>query len=170
MVRDLVTVWAACHVAAAGGDGGSQLTLLAALDGVGAAVAGIREQLVRQLAGVGEDPLQHRQQMGGVTGLVADPHRHDHLVGSIDRHLAVVALNPTTSTWGLSGAVLGQRRDRRRLRTDPGMTPPAPLRPQDPSTQRRAVGRSVRPWAGLQPSLPRPGAHALRPRQRGAPL
>ncbi len=49
---------------AAGGDGGLQLTLLAALDGVGAAAAGIREQRLRQLAGVGEDPLQHGQQMG----------------------------------------------------------------------------------------------------------
>jgi hypothetical protein len=34
------------------------------LNGVGAADAGIREQLVRKLPGVGEDPLQHGQQMG----------------------------------------------------------------------------------------------------------
>ena len=37
------------------------------------------------------------QQMVSVTGLVADPHRHDHLMLSIVRHLAVVALNPAVS-------------------------------------------------------------------------
>ena len=96
MVRGLLRVWAACR---AGGDVGIQLTLLAALDAVCAAVIGIREQLVWQLAGIGEDPLQHGQQMGGITGLVADPNRHDHLVVSIDRHLAVVTLDPAVSAF-----------------------------------------------------------------------
>lgn len=32
--------------------------------------------------------------MGRITGLVADPHRHDDLVVTIDRRLAVVALHP----------------------------------------------------------------------------
>jgi glycogen synthase len=42
------------------------------------------------------------QQMVSVTGLVADPHRHDHLMVSIDRHLAVVALNP--AVWAFCRA------------------------------------------------------------------
>ena len=88
------------------------------LNGFGAAVAGNREQLVRQLAGVGEDPLQHGQQMGGVTGLVADRRLHDHLVVSIDRHLAVVTLNPAASAFCRASALAASAS---RARASPGM-------------------------------------------------
>jgi hypothetical protein len=37
--------------------------------------------------------------MGRITGLVADPHRHDDLVVAIDRRLAVVALDPAVPTF-----------------------------------------------------------------------
>ena len=45
------------------------------------------------------------QQMVSVTGLVADPHRHDHLVASIDRHLAVVALILAASAFCRASAL-----------------------------------------------------------------
>ena len=84
---------------ATGGEVGIQPALLARLDVGGAAVARVGDQLLGQLAGVGHDSLQHRLQMGSITGLVADPHRHDDLVVTIDRCLAVVALDPAVSTF-----------------------------------------------------------------------
>jgi hypothetical protein len=50
--------------------------------------------------------------MGGVTGLVADPHRHNHLMVSIDHQLAVVALDSAVSAFvevavGIGEAALG---------------------------------------------------------------
>jgi hypothetical protein len=50
--------------------------------------------------------------MGAITGLVADPHRHDHLLVSIDRHLAVVALNPAASAFYRASALAASARCR----------------------------------------------------------
>ena len=82
----------------AGGDVGIQTPLLAGLNVVRAAVAGIGDQLLGKLADVGHDPLEHGLEMGSITGLVADPHRHDDLLVTIDRRLTVVALDPAIST------------------------------------------------------------------------
>jgi hypothetical protein len=62
---------------AAGGDLGIQYRLLAGLEVGGAAVASIRCEHSRHLAGVGLNPLQHWNQMHCVSGLVADAHGHD---------------------------------------------------------------------------------------------
>ena len=83
----------------AGGDVGIQTPLLAGLNVVRAAVAGIGDQLLGKLAGVGHDPLKHGLEMGSITGLVDDPQRHDDLVVAIDRCLAVVALDLAVSTF-----------------------------------------------------------------------
>jgi hypothetical protein len=71
-----------------------QTSLLTGLDVGGAGVASVGNQHIRLLAGIGHDPLEHGLEMGSITGLVADPHRHDDLVVTIDRRLAVVALDP----------------------------------------------------------------------------
>jgi hypothetical protein len=47
--------------------------------------------------------------MGSITGLVADPHRHNDLVVAIDCCLAVVTLDPTVSSFEVVAV------DRRRL-------------------------------------------------------
>ena len=83
----------------AGGDVGIQILLLAGLNVVRAAVAGNGDQLLGTLAGVNHNPLVHGLEMGSITGLVADPHRHDDLMVAIDRCLAVVALSPAVSTF-----------------------------------------------------------------------
>jgi hypothetical protein len=64
-----------------------------------AAVASIRDQSQGTSAGVGLDPLDHRQQVHGITGLVADADSHDHLVVAIDGGLGVVGLNPAVNTF-----------------------------------------------------------------------
>lgn len=55
-------------------------------------VAGIQRDHVRQGTGAGSDPLQHGLQVLHVGRLVADAHRHDHLMVAVDGQLAVVAL------------------------------------------------------------------------------
>jgi len=82
----------------AGGEVGIQPALLARLDVGGAAVARVGDHLLGQLAGVRHDPLHHRNEVVLVRCLIADPHRHDDLVGAIDRRLAVVALDPAVPT------------------------------------------------------------------------
>ena len=78
----------------AGGDVGLQTPLLAGFQVGGAAVAGICNEGIRQLTGVGLDPLQHGQQVDRIAGLVAYANGHDHLVVAIDGGLGVVALDP----------------------------------------------------------------------------
>lgn len=83
----------------AGEDIGLQPSLLAGFQVGAAAVAGIRNQSIRQLPSVGLDSLQHRQQMICVAELVADADRHDHLVDTVDRSLAVVTVVPAVSSF-----------------------------------------------------------------------
>ena len=83
----------------AGGDVGIQPFSLTGFQVGGAAVAGIRNQGIRQLPSVGLDSLQHGQQVNRIAGLVADADRHDHLVVTVDRGLAVVALDPAVSSF-----------------------------------------------------------------------
>ena len=84
----------------AGGDVGLQTPLLAGFQVGGAAVAGICNEGIRQLTGVGLDPLQPVQpvqpvqQVHRIAGLVAHADGHDYLVVSVHSGLGVVALNP----------------------------------------------------------------------------
>jgi len=81
------------------GDVGIQPSLFAGFQVGGAAVARIRDQRIWLLASVRLDPLQHRQQMHRIAGLIADADRHDHLVVSVHRGLSVVALDPAVSAF-----------------------------------------------------------------------
>ena len=83
---------------AGGGEVGIQPALLARLDVACAAVARVDDHLLGQLAGVRHDPLHHRNEVVLVRCLIADPDRHDDLVGAIDRRLAVVALDSAVPT------------------------------------------------------------------------
>lgn len=100
--------WPLAVLLAAGGDVGVELPVLTGFQVGGAAVAGIGDQGIGPLTGVGLDPLQHGQQVHRIACLVAHPDRHDHLVVAIDGDLGVVALHPTVS--GLEDLAIGIRK------------------------------------------------------------
>ena len=82
----------------AGGEVGIQPALLARINVSGAAIARVGDHLPGQLAGVRHDPKHYSNEVVLVRCLIAGPHRHDDLVGAIDRRLAVVALDPAVPT------------------------------------------------------------------------
>jgi hypothetical protein len=85
--------WSRSHAVLlpAGRDVGVEPPLLAGFQVGGAAVAGIHNEGIRQLTGVGLDPLQLEQQVHRIAGLVADADGHDDLVVSIDGSLSILA-------------------------------------------------------------------------------
>ena len=115
---------------AADGDVGVELPVLTGFQVRGAAVTGVGDQAIGSLTGVGLDPLVHGQQVHRITGLVAHPDRHDHLVVAIDGGLGVVALHPAVSAledvavgirevplrggFGVAGCIGGERALRHR--------------------------------------------------------
>jgi hypothetical protein len=57
-----------------------------------ASVAGISGHHILQSAGCSLNARHHRLKVFDVWGLVANAHRHDHLMVAVHRHLAVVAV------------------------------------------------------------------------------
>jgi hypothetical protein len=76
----------------AGSDVGVNGLIAAGLDGRLTPVARVHRHHIRQCAGCGRDALQHGQQVLDIRRLVAHPNRHDNLVVTVHRRLAVVAL------------------------------------------------------------------------------
>ena len=75
-----------------GGDARVDAQIAADVGVVLAPVARIHRHHRVQCPGRCSDALQHRLQMLDIRRLVAQAHRHDHLVVAVHRHLAVVAL------------------------------------------------------------------------------
>ncbi len=80
-------MWQPAH-----GDGSVDVLIGAGLGVFLAQEARFNRHHVRQGTFSARDAFQHGLQMLSVRGLVADAHRHDHLVVTVDGQLAVVAL------------------------------------------------------------------------------